>query len=258
MKKTLWLLCAASLLADTREIRNPHTTAKDVAAGAKIFRSHCAECHGLKGEGGKGPSLTTGMFYHGSRDVDLLRNISEGIPGTEMQGIFFSEHQVWQVVAFLRSLGKTNESANAPGLQGEAAAGEKIFWEKGTCSQCHMIRGRGGRLGPDLSLAGSVRTVSHLRTSLLEPDSVVHPRYWIVSFRDKDGNQHRGFTMHEDTHTLLMMDMQERLHSFSKKDLQDLKVEKISAMPSTRGVLSETELADLIAYLSSLRRESPK
>ena len=51
------------------QMKNPHTTAADVAAGAKIFRLHCAECHGLHGEGGRGPNLTTGVYYHGAADA---------------------------------------------------------------------------------------------------------------------------------------------------------------------------------------------
>ena len=41
----------------------PKMTADDVTAGAKTFRSHCAECHGLNGEGGRGPNLSDGVFY---------------------------------------------------------------------------------------------------------------------------------------------------------------------------------------------------
>src|SRR5947209_16329242 len=63
---------------------NPRATPADRDAGAKIFRSHCASCHGRNGQGGLGPILTTGVFYHGSTDADLYRNISEGITGTAM------------------------------------------------------------------------------------------------------------------------------------------------------------------------------
>src|SRR6266852_6228085 len=58
-----------------------------VSAGAKIFRSHCAECHGLKGEGGRGPNLQTGVFFHGGADADLFLNITDGISGTAMPGV---------------------------------------------------------------------------------------------------------------------------------------------------------------------------
>src|SRR6266446_7925577 len=107
------LLLTVGVYGQDAEVRNPHTTAADVAAGSKIFRSHCAECHGLKGEGGRGPSLQTGVFYHGDTDVDLFNNITDGITGTAMPGVFFSRDQVWQVVAHVRSLNQS--SAGRPG-----------------------------------------------------------------------------------------------------------------------------------------------
>jgi len=103
----------------------------DVAAGAKIFRSHCAECQGFAGAGGKAPKLTTGVFFHG------------GIPGTAMPGVFFSPDQVWRIVADVRS----------PGTGG-AQRGAQLFHQQ-ECSGCHLARGEGGVRGPDLSMIGS-------------------------------------------------------------------------------------------------------
>ena len=59
-----WWAAAALLLVGTtvlaaREARNPYTSPEDVAAGGRIYRSHCTGCHGLDGTGGRsGPSLT--------------------------------------------------------------------------------------------------------------------------------------------------------------------------------------------------------
>ena len=50
----------------------------------------------MKGEGGRGPNLRTGVFFHGGADADLFRNITDGITGTAMPGVFFSPDQVWQ------------------------------------------------------------------------------------------------------------------------------------------------------------------
>src|SRR6185295_692862 len=130
------------------EVRNPHTTPADVVEGGKIFRSHCAECHGLKGEGGRGPNLAAGVFYHGASDADLHRNITDGIPGTAMPGTFFSADQVWQAVAYVRSIGQSGSAAKPPG---DPAHGEKLIQEKG-CTGCHLVRGDGGYKGPDLTV----------------------------------------------------------------------------------------------------------
>src|SRR5437870_7088282 len=127
MRFAIMASIAAVVFGQEAEIKNPHTTPADVAAGAKIFRSHCAECHGLKGEGSRGPNLQAGVFFHGSADADLFRNITDGIDGTAMPGVFFSADPVWQVVAYVRSLSRTGERPPP----GDSARGQKLFREKG-------------------------------------------------------------------------------------------------------------------------------
>ncbi|PYT32257.1 MAG: hypothetical protein DMG57_02470 [Acidobacteria bacterium] len=67
----------ATALAAQHDVRHSPATPEDIAAGAKTFRSHCAPCHGLHGEGGRGPNLASGRFYHGGTDASLFTNISQ-------------------------------------------------------------------------------------------------------------------------------------------------------------------------------------
>jgi mono/diheme cytochrome c family protein len=85
-----------------------------------MFRSHCARCHGVKGEGGIGPSLAAGIFYHGDSDSDLAQNISNGIQGTAMPGTFFDHGQVSQIVAYVRSLSRSLMPACLRAIRSEA------------------------------------------------------------------------------------------------------------------------------------------
>jgi putative heme-binding domain-containing protein len=248
MRKLVILLWAASLAAQ-QDARNPRTTPEDIAAGAKTFRSHCAPCHGLHGEGGRGPNLASGRFYHGSSDADLLQNISEGIPGTEMPSLFYMEDRIWQVVAYIRSL-----NAAAERSAGDVARGAALFRSKG-CVGCHRVGGQGGRLGPDLTQIGKMRSAEHLRQSILDPGADVQPRYWVATFQDGSGKRIEGFIMNEDTYTVQLMDMSEQLHSYDKAAVKDYKVEKISKMPLFRDSLTGEQLDDLVAYLWSLRPE---
>src|SRR4051794_24401755 len=160
--KAALLLLPGLLFA--QETRNPHTSPADIAAGAKTFHSHCSPCHGYQGDGGRGPNLAAGRFYHGSSDADLLKNISQGIPGTEMPGLFYNDDRVWQLAAFIRSV-----SANAAHPSGEENAGARLFRSQG-CAGCHRISGEGGALGPDLSNIGAARTLDNLKQSILVPD----------------------------------------------------------------------------------------
>jgi putative heme-binding domain-containing protein len=240
------------------QVRNPHASREDVAAGARSFRSHCAECHGLKGEGGRGPDLTRGEYRHGSSDDALFKTVGYGIPGTQMPGIYYEDVQIWQLVAFVRTLAAPESPQRSPQpTKGNRAAGEKLFFGKAGCTGCHMIQGRGGRTGPDLSFIGSSRNPQHLRTSLLKPSEEFPIQWWTAQAEDKQGNRYSGTRLNEDTYTIQLLDAQRDLISLQKADLRSLRVEnQDSPMPSYEGKLTAPELDDLVAYLYSLRRKA--
>ena len=250
MGDVVMFLGALVLMAQAGAIKNPRTSAADIVAGAKTFRSHCAVCHGPNGEGGLGPRLASGVFYHGSSDREILNNISNGIPGTEMPSMFYEEDRLWQVVAYIRSLSAASSAKGS----GDPGHGREIFLAKG-CMHCHRVNGQGGRLGPDLTDIGQRRAVSYLRESVLDPNADVAERYWVVGFNDSSGKRHSGFVMNEDTYSVQFLDFNEQLASFEKAGLKDYQVVKTSKMPSYKGILSDPEVDDLVAWLSSLRPE---
>jgi cytochrome c oxidase cbb3-type subunit 3 len=225
----------------------------DPAAGARLFRLHCAECHGGGGEGGLGPDLTRGVYRRGSTDQALFQTIASGVPGTPMPATRLSDEQLWQIVAHVRLLaGGVRVS-----VPGDPAAGEKLFRGKGSCGKCHMVQGEGGSLGPDLSHIGSLRSPAHLRASLLRPDDDVDPAYWAVEAVDKDSRTYQGIRMNEDTYSIQILDMKEDLHSLAKQDLRELRVDpKKSRMPAYEKAFTTQELDDLVSYLYSLQRKA--
>jgi putative heme-binding domain-containing protein len=244
------LVGSSAVWAQDTEVRNPKTSPADVAAGARIFRSHCAVCHGLQGTGDRGPDLTRGEFRHGASDGALLRTISKGIPGTEMPGSFFTENQLWQVVAYMRSLTVKEK----PVLVGNSRAGQALFEEKGGCNRCHRVGGQGGRLGPDLSDVGALRSPQHLKASILKPSDAIHPGYRRVRLTGKDGKTFAATLLNKDSYSIQIMDDQEQLMSILSGDLQRVDEDKNSFMPSYEGIFSNKEVDDLVAFLSSLHR----
>jgi cytochrome c oxidase cbb3-type subunit 3 len=52
--------------------------------GEKIFRSKCATCHGMFGEGGIGPNLTDEYWLHGGQLLDIYRTVNDGVPSKGM------------------------------------------------------------------------------------------------------------------------------------------------------------------------------
>ena len=230
-------------------IRNPFTSEDDVEAGGRLYRSHCAVCHGIEGEGARGADLTTGAFRHGSADRDLFNTISVGIPGTEMPGIFFNGRQMWQLVAFVRSLSQGRAAEQATG---DAEKGRAVYAANG-CAGCHRIRGDGGRMGPDLSDIGALRSLTHLQTSILNPDESVLPQHWMVRAKSNNGEVISGMRMNEDTFSVQLIDPAGNLSSYSKAELAEYAVDRTSGMPSFEGTITGDDFENLVAYLAGLR-----
>jgi cytochrome c oxidase cbb3-type subunit III len=238
-------LCPAQ---DNPLASDPHAA----ETGRWTFRILCGPCHGIHAEGGRGPNLTLGTYTAGDRDTDLFRVISGGVPGSEMvaYGGRVEEQDIWRIVAYIRSVA---HSDSAP-VRGDVAAGEKIFWTKGGCAQCHRVGARGSGVGPNLTLEGRQRSLSYLRTSLLEPDADITPGYATITVITREGRKITGVEKSFDNFSAQLMDLSGKYYSFVREDVTSMKREPRSLMPSTYGkLLSEGEIDDLVAYLNSLR-----
>jgi len=243
--------------------------ARDPAAikeGASLFRTNCSPCHGLTARGGgRGPDLTSGVWIHGASDAAIFQTINRGVPGTEMPANTFEDSETWALVAYLRSLG----SGARPPVSGDRAKGEQIFSGKGQCAQCHMVKGRGGRLGPDLTRVGAARSVGYLTDSIREPDKelslgmtdpnnhyVIPMEYETVTVTTLDGRSITGVAKNEDAFSIQLLGQDDELHLLLKKNLRDVVHERRSLMPAyTEQMLSAGELQDLLSYLTNLRGE---
>lgn len=253
---TIVLVCALPLVAqtDTEEKipkENPHTTPADLKRGQHLFAGHCAPCHGPQGEGARGPSLVRPKLLRAADDQALFRLLRNGIEGTEMPGAWqMIDREVWQVVAHVRTLGR----AAAENVPGDRARGEELYRTKGKCAQCHTVAGQGGRLGPELTEIGARRSPAYLRRALVDPAADLPEGFRQVRVASKDGRRITGVRLNEDTFSLQMRDLSDRLHSFWKTDLQELHKDRDkSPMPGYKGIFSDAELDDIVAYVVSLR-----
>jgi putative heme-binding domain-containing protein len=228
--------------------------------GAVLFRQECLPCHGVGARGGvRGPDLTTGNWAHGGTDADLLRTIRDGVPGTAMPANHLTDSEIQEIVGYLRTVQQP-----PPAATGNAARGETLFFGAQRCSACHMVNGRGGRLGPELSHAGSSRPRAYLVESIRDPNRQLTENTSFGGFYDTvvavmpDGKTVTGVPMDEDTFTVQIMDTAERIHFLEKKALKSFRHEKRSLMPAyAAGALNDADLDDLVAYLQSLRAPSP-
>ena len=232
----------------------------DIENGRGIYQANCLGCHGNNGDSVEGVNLGKGRFRHASTDEDLIALIRSGIPSTLMVARpQFSYGELRSLVAFVRNLqsGGALTSADKREVKiGDAKAGEQLFFGSGGCSKCHGVKGGGTRLSPDLGTIGSQRTPASLETSLLDSRRNVREGNRFIQVTTKAGATITGKLMNQDTHSLQLINEQEKLVSLLKKDLASQAV-MYSPMPSFADVLSPTQVADLVAYLLSLKSEVP-
>jgi cytochrome c oxidase cbb3-type subunit 3 len=230
------------------ELIQPKATAEDRAEGQRIFGMQCSYCHGPKGEGGQGAVLALPRLPRAPDDVSLFRVIRDGIPGTKMPANPLPPNQLWQLVAFVRSLGRAEGAKST----GDPKRGQQIYVSKGGCTNCHSIGGHGGGIGPDLSDIGTRQNAAQVRVSLVDPDASVPLDYLHVRVVTKDGQSVTGVRVNEDSFSIQIRDLSNQFHSFWKSEVNDIVREpKRSLMPSYRGTLSTEELEDVVAYLES-------
>ena len=136
---------------------------------------------------------------------------------------------------------------------GNETSGAAIVAGKGDCQSCHRIFGKGSRLGPDLTDIGSLRKPEQLEASLLDPNAEILPENRFYRVVTRDGTAVTGRLLNLDTFQVMMLDPTEQLRSFSKPDLREHGFADGLTMPSYRSTLSRQELADVIAYLLTLK-----
>jgi len=251
MSVALMLWCAVLAAQDPAEVTpKPVTTPEDLAAGERIYRTQCAYCHGGRGEGGRGAILARPRLLHASDDQAMFQVIARGIPDSEMPGHWFTAREIWQVVAFVRTLGRLAPQK----ISGDPASGGNLYAGKGGCARCHTVGGRGGAIGPDLSEIGARRSTGYLREALLKPESTVPDGFLQVDLATRDGGRVTGVRLNEDAFSIQIRDLSGQFRSFWKSELAELNKQRgKSPMPSSQGLLTSAELDDVIAYLDSLR-----
>ena len=220
-----------------------------VAFGRQLYNASCTVCHGLEGTAGdRAPALAAARRYVRSSDDAIFDAIKNGIPGTPMPPGGLPDDSVWKIVAYIRSL---RARASDEKVEGNLEHGAELFHGTARCSECHMIRGNGGLLGPDLSNIGAERTLRQLREAL----TTVRPNtpfgFQPVRIRTKSGEIVDGVIKNENNFSMQVLDRQNRLHLLNREDVKDVDYGRKSLMPNDYGEkLTTGELQDVLLFLS--------
>jgi cytochrome c oxidase cbb3-type subunit III len=258
------LLLSGGLLAQhgryLNESKNPAIgNPRAIAAGAKLWATSCAGCHGPDGSGGgRGPNLVSRALWHPLSDEAIHRIITEGVPGTDMPPTRLSDPDTWNLVAYVKAMTGPASENDVPG---DPDAGEQVFrGAKAGCSNCHSIRGNGGRMGPDLTNIGASRPLAVIKQAVVGPfQRLQMAGQEGVSIRLKNGKDIHGLARNRNNFSLQVLDLEGNLHLVSMLNVEELKVSARSVMPDDYSRrLSAQELQNLYAFLArQALRERP-
>jgi cytochrome c oxidase cbb3-type subunit III len=262
---TLFLAFLLAPESSRAQAKNPYAgNAKMAKLGEYEFRANCAFCHGLGARGGgRGPDLTRTPKKHGDSDQEIFTTISNGVPGTAMppngatqQGVGMTEQEIWQVITYIRSV-----EHKPVEMSGDSVRGRQLFFGSAACSTCHMFKGQGGRLGPDLTAAGTARSLDYLTDSIRSPGRRLAQglgeamkeftvEYETVNVVTGEGTKLQGTLLNEDSFTIQFLDTREQVHSFDKAALKSWEKSRVSLMPVyDEKTLPEKDLQDVLTFM---------
>jgi len=244
-------LGAAMLTADAAGDQRLGRNEQRSREGNQAFASRCGMCHGIDGRGGEhAPDLTSRAVAELS-DADLERIVENGIPARGMPAFAtLGPAVIKSAVAYLRFL---QGRAGVAAVNGSPVRGKELFFGRGRCSDCHMVRGAGGFLGPDLSSYSGSRSPDRVRRAIVDPNWDLDLKAETVRVITHEGSELVGVARNEDNFSLQLQTLDGSFHLLMKSDLVALSRDHHSLMPSDYASrLSAQDLDDLVSFLVSV------
>lgn len=152
--------------------------------------------------------------------------------------------------------GKAKIAKHEPLLKdGDAARGREVFFnKKAACGQCHAVGVEGGRVGPDLTKIGSIRSGRDLLESILVPSSTFAQTYEPYAIATTDGDVLSGLIARQTSDAVTLRDAAGKETQVRRDRIRDMKRAATSVMPDNlEKAMTEQEFRDLLAYLQSLK-----
>lgn len=246
-------LAAVSAASQVAKPVNPLGNSLEVVAeGRVLYNKTCTGCHGPDGgEGDRAPSLDANRRYFRLSEAAIFDAVKKGIPGSVMPSSGLPDNEVWKIVAFIRNIRGTASENIVPG---NVQNGMTVFTGPGGCVRCHMIRGQGGVLGPDLSSIGAQLSLKKLQESLTTERPAPNS-YRPVTVTTLNGDKVSGVARNSDAFSIQLLDEKGKLHLFETQELRSVTYGEHSLMPHNFDkVLSPDQYRDLIAMLAKQAR----
>jgi putative heme-binding domain-containing protein len=138
---------------------------------------------------------------------------------------------------------------------GDPDRGRTVFFgTKAACATCHRIGDSGGRVGPDLTRIGVIRSGHDLLESILFPSSTFSQGYEPYTVATAGGRLLAGMIVSRDADLLILRDPSGAETRLPGAEIEEVRRSETSMMPEGLGfALSHAELRDLLAFLKATR-----
>jgi cytochrome c oxidase cbb3-type subunit III len=223
--------------------------------GAAIFASNCSTCHGSDGRGGEhAPNIATNPAVQHLMDRELAGIIRYGIAGAGMPAFSsLKQQEVAEVVSYLRVLQGRGDIVKLPG---DPKQGQALFFGKAKCSDCHMVNGKGGFIGSDLTYYGAEAKPDQMRAIILDPDKNLPADKKATTVVTTAGQTITGMLRTNNNFSLSLQTLDGSFHFLSKSELTQVDAGSHSLMPAAD--LNSKAVDDLVSYLLRTGDESAK
>lgn len=139
---------------------------------------------------------------------------------------------------------------------GTPADGEKLFRGAATCSNCHIVKGFGKNVGPDLSEIGSKLTREAMFVAIVDPSAGISHNYESYILQTDSGDVATGLLVSQTEEEIVLKDAQGIERKFPRDEVEEFKKQEKSIMPENlHHNFDEQGLVDLVEYMLTLKKE---
>jgi putative membrane-bound dehydrogenase-like protein len=183
--------------------------------------------------------------------VEKLEKVQAVVPQAQRPAVAGLTERLSQSIARQRE----QLTQMAPLLNGgDTERGEKVFFEKGQCLTCHRIWENGGRVGPDLTKLGAIRSGRDILESILVPSSTIAQGYETLVVTTRDGETYVGIRVGAEDGPVRLRLASGSEVAVSRSDIDRIDRSKVSLMPEgLLNSLPQVEVRDLLAFLQHLK-----
>jgi putative heme-binding domain-containing protein len=138
---------------------------------------------------------------------------------------------------------------------GDVRRGQAIFnSQKAACASCHTMGYLGGKVGPDLTSIGQVRTERDLLESVIFPSASFVRSYEPYIILTKSDESYSGVLKKDAADEVLLATGPGAEVRIARADITEMRPGTVSVMPAgMEQQMTKQELADLLAFLKSTK-----